>query len=211
MDQHDHDAPPMSEAEKVINAWRNEVNPKELTLKGLSMIRNVSMPREECKALIRCIRDGFKHVIGASIPYNERLIAMVVGLLEAMDVKEHNGQPFSNWLDPSRKPQVLLVAPRKHMALQARKMFLEIGQFYEIYAQALIGGMPSYQCIHRLRGGLDIITGTPGKISDMVRRGVINADKLSNLIAFAMDGADELTSSHSMRQQMQIITGYAIM
>ena len=82
---------------------------------------------------------------------------------------------------------------------------MQVGKFYEIYCQALIGGMPSYQCIRRLSGGIDVICGTPGKLADMVKKGVINKRKLDNLVAFAMDGANDLTGSESMKRQVRTV------
>ena len=82
---------------------------------------------------------------------------------------------------------------------------MQVGKFYEIYCQALIGGMPSYQCIRRLSGGIDVICGTPGKLADMVKKGVINKRKLENLVAFAMDGANDLTGSESMKRQVRTV------
>jgi len=104
-----------------------------------------------------------------------------------------------------RKPQVFIVCPRRHMAIQARKMFLQIAEFYRLNCAALIGGMPSVTCLARLRSGLDVICGTPGKLMDMVEKGGITRDTLSGMVAFAMDGANELMSSESMKRQMRSI------
>ena len=172
-------------------------------MKGLALLKDLNMPRKECKILIDCIRQGFKNVIGTSINYRDRIIALVIGLLEIMQLQEKGDNPHENYWNSSRKPQILLMAPKKHMAIEARKMFLQIGRFYELYCQALIGGMPSYQCVRRLSGGIDIICGTPGKLGEMVSRGVINKHKLENLVAFAMDGANELAGSESMKRQVR--------
>ena len=145
-----------------------------------------------------------------------------------MKLKESSDSTSAS-LSMCRKPQVLSVAPRRHQALKAREMLMQIGRFYEVHCETLIGGMPSFQvqctkddahdtkfrciqnvntfiqCISKLRGGLDVITGTPGKLADMCVRGELNAGRMSNLIALALDSAHELTRGASMRCQMSVI------
>eukprot|EP01083_Nonionella_stella_P268990 909709_1 len=189
---------------KYYKRGKNKLIRKKSTMKGLELLNELTMPKQQAIALIKALTSSTKHVISGCLQYRERLTAMTVGILEIIKLQELEAVP--NMFEGDRKPQVLLVAPRRHMAIEAREMFLAVGQFYRINCDILIGGMPSYSnFIRRLRDGIDIICGTPGKIADMVDRRVLTRNKLCNLVAVVFDGAEEIFSSHSMRRQMSLV------
>eukprot|EP01084_Bolivina_argentea_P171078 296400_1 len=170
-------------------------------LKSLQLIPNIKC-KKDAKKLIDTIRKGMHHIIGEYINYNDRLIAMCIAILEIMELKEGN---IRNGYGTFERPQVLVIAPRRHMALEARDVFMKISSFYELYATALIGGISTYKCINKLKNGMQIITGCPGKLSDLIRRKHINKNYFSRLIAVAIDGANDITSSRDMMRDMDTI------
>ena len=73
--------PPVFSHNEVVQRWQSEVNPKTATLRGLDSLEHLRMPRAEMVALITAIRDSQRSVIGACIPYTERLVTLIVGIL----------------------------------------------------------------------------------------------------------------------------------
>lgn len=54
-----------------------------------------------------------------------------------------------------------------------------------------IGGASMKDDMLRLKGGAQVIVGTPGRVLDMIQRGYLNVD---NLKIFCLDEADEMLS-----------------
>ncbi|MCP4140868.1 MAG: hypothetical protein GY755_11360 [Chloroflexi bacterium] len=142
--------------ENIDNIQWEDLGLKDGILQSLKTLNNGILCKKDVIKLIEGIRKGMHHIIGEYINYNDRLIAMCVAILEIMELKQ-NGYKYNKCI----KPQVLVIAPRRHMALEARDMFMKISKFYELYATALIGGISTYECVNRLKNGMEIITACP--------------------------------------------------
>eukprot|EP01084_Bolivina_argentea_P041647 76873_1 len=183
-----------------IDKWK-ELGIRNKTLRGLETLDELNIPQKEGIALINAIRSHMGHIIGSILHHEERLVYLVVGILEIIKFNNNNNNAYSN-----RKPQVIVVSSRRHSAQKCGQLVEEIGKFYGVLSQTIIGGMPKWECIKKLRGELDVISGTPGMLCGMINHGVLNKGKMDNLIAFVMDDADELVCSESIRSQMKMIT-----
>ena len=54
---------------------------------------------------------------------------------------------------------------------------------------AVYGGSEIYEQINKLKNGVDIVVGTPGRLIDLLNRDVLN---LSHLETLCLDEADEM-------------------
>jgi len=94
-------------------------------------------------------------------------------------------------LDPAeRKPQVLVLAPTRELALQVADAFNSYAsQLNGVRTLAIYGGADFRDQIHQLKRGVQIVVGTPGRVMDHMRQGTLD---LSNLRALVLDEADEM-------------------
>lgn len=94
-------------------------------------------------------------------------------------------------VDPSvRKPQVLVLAPTRELAIQVSEAFSDFARNTPELKVATIYGGQSYGIqISALKNGSQIVVGTPGRVIDHMKRGNLVLDKLS---AFVLDEADEM-------------------
>jgi len=86
-------------------------------------------------------------------------------------------------------PLALVIAPTRELALQVSR---ELGWLYrEAGAQiaTCVGGMDASKERRSLRGGAQIVVGTPGRLRDHLERGALN---LTGLRAAVLDEADEM-------------------
>lgn len=86
-------------------------------------------------------------------------------------------------------PLALVIAPTRELALQVSR---ELGWLYrEAGAQiaTCVGGMDASKERRNLRGGAQIVVGTPGRLRDHLERGALN---LTGLRAAVLDEADEM-------------------
>lgn len=74
------------------------------------------------------------------------------------------------------------------MAVQVTKEFHRLGRFLnDIVIKTVFGGVPLKKNVEMLKGGCDILVGTPGRIADLVRQ---NAISVKNLRYFVVDECD---------------------
>jgi len=101
-----------------------------------------------------------------------------------------------NSIDPTiQSPQVLVISPVRELADQTAKVARGIGQYLKVSehvtglkVMTATGGTPVSEDLKALRGGAQFVVGTPGRIYDLLKRGM-NLKYLKYLI---LDEADKL-------------------
>ena len=102
------------------------------------------------------------------------------------------GIPLIQNLDPGEKdPQVLVLAPTRELAGQIAEDLTGIGKHRGIHVAAVYGGASIQGQIRAVKKGVHVVTGTPGRLLDLVRRKVL---KLNAFRAVVLDEADEMLS-----------------
>ncbi len=100
--------------------------------------------------------------------------------------------PLLHKLDNSvRGVQGLVVTPTRELALQVSKAVYEYGRLRGVRVLAVYGGQSYDRQISRLERGVDIVVGTPGRMLDLINRGVLNLSMVQYLV---LDEADEMLS-----------------
>jgi superfamily II DNA/RNA helicase len=90
---------------------------------------------------------------------------------------------------PQGKPQALIVAPTRELALQVFNDITLAGSLRGIRTVAVYGGVGYEPQIEALETGVDIVIGTPGRLIDLANRRVLD---LSHVHALVLDEADEM-------------------
>lgn len=90
-----------------------------------------------------------------------------------------------------RECQALVLAPTRELAQQIMKVLISLGDFMELDVHACVGGTAVRDDISKLRSGVHVVVGTPGRVYDMINR---RALKLSYVKLFVLDEADEMLS-----------------
>ncbi len=85
-------------------------------------------------------------------------------------------------------PQALILAPTRELALQVSQ---ELESFNDkgLGITTIYGGAPINEQLSRLRRGVDIVVGTPGRMLDHIRRGTLDLSEIQFLV---LDEADEM-------------------
>lgn len=88
--------------------------------------------------------------------------------------------------------QVLILCPTRELAVQACDEIHKFTRYTEgIRAVAIYGGQPIERQFKLLKGGAQIVVGTPGRVMDHMRRHTLS---LANLSIIILDEADEMLS-----------------
>ena len=85
--------------------------------------------------------------------------------------------------------QALLLAPTRELAQQIMAVCMGLGQFMNLRCHACIGGTVVREDIEKLRSGVQLVVGTPGRVFDMAEKGHLRTDQL---VVFVLDEADEM-------------------
>nr|XP_002130533.1 nucleolar RNA helicase 2 [Ciona intestinalis] len=105
--------------------------------------------------------------------------------------------------DYGRPPKVLVMAPTRELAIQVRKDFQDISQ--GLSSVCIYGGTPYFQQERSMRGGVDIVVGTPGRIMDHVQKGNLQLGSVEHVV---LDEVDQMLDM-GFAPKVEEILGYA--
>ncbi|WP_415630102.1 DEAD/DEAH box helicase [Nocardioides dubius] len=87
------------------------------------------------------------------------------------------------------KPQALIVAPTRELALQVSKDLQLAGSDRGVRVLTVYGGVGYEPQLEALEEGVDLVVGTPGRLIDLSNRGALD---LSHVKSVVLDEADEM-------------------
>ena len=101
------------------------------------------------------------------------------------------GIPVLQRIDVTRKEtQALILSPTRELCLQIADDLRDFSKYMDdIHIEAVYGGASIEQQIRALRKGAQIIVATPGRLIDLMNRGVAQLDNVYNVV---LDEADEM-------------------
>jgi len=88
-----------------------------------------------------------------------------------------------------RDTQALILSPTRELAQQIQKVVLALGDYMSVQCHACIGGTSVGEDIRKLDYGQHIVSGTPGRVFDMIRRKNL---RTRGIKMFILDEADEM-------------------
>jgi len=102
------------------------------------------------------------------------------------------------------KTQALVLSPTRELAEQTRNVMLAFGEYMKARVHACIGGMNVGDDMRALEAGVHAVSGTPGRVFDMIGRRSLDTRELS---VFIIDEADEMLA-RNFKQQLYDIYRY---
>ncbi len=115
----------------------------------------------------------------------------VIGMLQQLDPKNKN-------------LQAVILAPTRELAKQIYKVVKDLNDYTKYEVKMVIGGMRRSKYSYDYDDEYQIMVGTPGRISDMITKKLVDMRHLKVLI---MDEADEMLSQGFREQMVKILNG----
>ncbi len=143
---------------------------RALQKKGFTTPTNVQIK------VIPLLLEGKKDIVGQSQTGTGKTASFALPILEK--IKEN-----------SRTVQVIVLVPTRELALQVAQEISSLKGDRNIKVLSVYGGAPIGPQIQKLREGVDIVVGTPGRVMDLQRR---NSLKLDSINYAVLDEADEM-------------------
>ncbi|KAJ6919050.1 eukaryotic initiation factor 4A-3 [Populus alba x Populus x berolinensis] len=91
----------------------------------------------------------------------------------------------------SREVQALILSPTRELAEQTERVITVIGENINIQVHACIGGKSVGEDIRKLEHGVHVVSGTPGRVCDMIKRRSLRTRAIRVLV---LDESDEMLS-----------------
>ena len=76
----------------------------------------------------------------------------------------------------------MILSPTRELASQTERVLLAIGDYLNIQVHACIGGKSIGEDIRRLEYGVHVVSGTPGRVCDMIKRRTLRTRAIKLLV-----------------------------
>jgi superfamily II DNA/RNA helicase len=105
--------------------------------------------------------------------------------------------------EPSDKPRALVLAPTRELALQVSSQFKIFSKQLGLRVVTIYGGAGMDAQLRALKGKVDIIVATPGRLNDCLERRAVDLSQVEMLV---LDEADRLLDLGFMPQVRRIVS-----
>ncbi len=116
------------------------------------------------------------------------------------------GLPILQKVDPSdRSTQAVVLSPTRELCLQIADDLKDYSRYIDgLHVLAVYGGSSIESQIRSLKKGVQVIVATPGRLIDLMNRGVAKLDKVENVV---LDEADEMLNMGFTESINEILAG----
>ncbi|KAF8592643.1 DEAD-domain-containing protein [Ramaria rubella] len=162
-----------SEAVRVVSTF-DDLGLKDDLLRGIYAY-NFEKPSAIQQRAIVPITQG-RDVIAQAQSGTGKTATFSISILQSIDVT-------------LRDTQALVLSPTRELATQIQQVVLALGDYMNVQCHACIGGTSVGEDIRKLDYGQHVVSGTPGRVFDMIRRRNLRTRNIKMLV---LDEADEL-------------------
>jgi len=170
---------------KVIPSF-DAMGLKENLLRGIYAY-GFERPSAIQQRAITPILDG-RDVIAQSQSGTGKTTIFCIGVLQSINTR-------------ASETQALILSPTRELAVQSRTVMMAFGDYLNVRCHACIGGESIAEDLRVLQSGVHVVSGTPGRVYDMIQRRALNTRHLKMLV---IDEADEMLNRNFKEQLYDI-------
>ncbi|MEU8219715.1 DEAD/DEAH box helicase [Micromonospora taraxaci] len=101
------------------------------------------------------------------------------------------------------RPRALVLVPTRELAMQVNDALLPLGKAVGIFLKTAVGGVPYDRQIDALRRGVEIIVATPGRLGDLIERGICQLDDVEVTV---LDEADQMADMGFLPEVTELLS-----
>ncbi len=121
-----------------------------------------------------------RDVLGCAQTGTGKTAAFAIPIIQLIANKKRESHPVL---------RSLIVTPTRELAIQIDENIKAYSKNTHLRHTVVFGGVKQGQQVEKLRGGVDILTATPGRLLDLIGQGYISLDKIE---LFVLDEADRM-------------------
>ncbi len=130
-------------------------------------------------------------VVGLAQTGTGKTAAFGLPLLQRIDISDHT-------------PQALIIAPTRELCLQIAGDLADFSKYIDgLKILPVYGGSSIESQIRSLKNGVQVIVATPGRLIDLIKRGVVHLESVHTVI---LDEADEMLNMGFLEDINEILT-----
>ncbi len=122
-----------------------------------------------------------RDVVGLAQTGTGKTAAFTLPLLHRINKTSEGGK--------HRPVRVLILSPTRELAAQIDKSVRDYGGRLPLKSTCVVGGVPIKRQITALRGGIDFLVATPGRLEDLVSQKAVRLDQVETVV---LDEADQM-------------------
>ena len=122
-----------------------------------------------------------RDVVGLAQTGTGKTAAFTLPLLHRINKSSEGGK--------HRPVRVLILSPTRELAAQIDKSVRDYGGRLPLKSTCVVGGVPIKRQINALRGGVDFLVATPGRLEDLVSQKAVRLDQVETVV---LDEADQM-------------------
>ncbi|MEY3784462.1 MAG: hypothetical protein RLZZ230_784, partial [Candidatus Parcubacteria bacterium] len=159
--------------------------------------------------------DIVKTVLGQGItipsPIQDQAIPLIMEGKDIIGIAETGTGKTAAFLLPliqktlvEKNQTTLILTPTRELALQIEAEFRKLGGSFQMYATSCVGGTSIQPQIRALKRNNHFIIGTPGRILDLIDRGNLRTERITNIV---LDEADRMLDMGFINDMREILSG----
>ncbi|MFA6597170.1 MAG: DEAD/DEAH box helicase [Ignavibacteriaceae bacterium] len=148
-------------------------------------------PTEIQSKIIPLILQSENDLIGQAQTGTGKTAAFALPIIDKLEIK-------------SSHLQVLVLVPTRELAIQVAEEFNSLRGHKNIHVAPIYGGQSYDIQLRRLKKGVDVIVGTPGRVMDLLKRKIFSLSKVSFVV---LDEADEMLNMGFIDDIEEILSG----
>ncbi|PLX07934.1 MAG: DEAD/DEAH box helicase [Marinilabiliales bacterium] len=123
-----------------------------------------------------------KDLLGCAQTGTGKTAAFAIPILQHLYTERNNNKG-------KRKIKALVITPTRELAIQIGDSFTTYGRYTSLKNLVVFGGVNQNPQTNSLKGGVDILVATPGRLLDLMQQGFIS---LKDVEYFVLDEADHM-------------------
>lgn len=154
-----------------------------------------------------------KQGITSPSPIQDQVIPLILEGKDVIGLAETGSGKTAAFLLPliqktltEKGQQTLILTPTRELALQAEAEFRKFGAGFKLFATSCVGGTSIRPQIRALKRNNHFVIGTPGRILDLIDRGDLRTDRITNVVLDEADRMLDMGFIHDMRKILSGVT-----
>ncbi len=138
-----------------------------------------------------------KDLLGVAQTGTGKTAAFAIPIIQLLNRNEAN--------KGKRPIRSLIVTPTRELAIQIEENIKAYAKFTDLRHAVIFGGVKQHSQVAQLKGGVDILVATPGRLLDLMQQGYIS---LKQVEIFVLDEADRMLDMgfiHDIRKLLEVL------
>jgi ATP-dependent RNA helicase RhlE len=181
--------PICSDMEKLVNSF-TELKLNELLLKAIAA-EGYDKPTPIQARAIPSLMEG-KDLLGIAQTGTGKTAAFALPILDRL--AKHTERT------PKGTCRALILSPTRELAAQIGESFKTYGKYMKLTRAVVFGGTSLGKQMEILRGGVDVLVATPGRLVDLIERKAVTLSKVEIFVLDEVDQMLDLGFIHAIRK-----------